>query len=72
MTSHLHEWSTFYKTINGVDCASGMICECGEKLTQDEVEQYVNEYQVCIKNVEDHLLRGIEDAEPPKGVINAV
>lgn len=40
---HVHEWKTNYLTINHVDCASGMSCNCGKTLSQDEVEDLLNE-----------------------------
>lgn len=42
---HCHHWLTAYITINGVDCASGMKCECGEALTQDKIENLINDLE---------------------------
>ncbi len=36
---HRHEYKTRIITIHHVDCASGMECECGRALSQDEVEE---------------------------------
>ena len=38
---HKHRWRTRHVAIEGVDCASGMACECGGVLDQDEVEELV-------------------------------
>lgn len=42
MDKHIHKWRTRYVTIESVDCASGMVCDCGAKLRQDEVEDMIN------------------------------
>jgi len=35
---HQHKWCTHYITFESrYDCASGMKCECGALLTQDEI-----------------------------------
>ena len=39
---HHHRWRTRYITVEGVDCAAGMECECGDQLHQDDVEDLVN------------------------------
>lgn len=40
---HMHEWKTRYIQIHFEDYISGMECECGEILDQDEVERIVNQ-----------------------------
>lgn len=40
--THHHTWTTRYATISGVDCASGMVCDCGVLASQDEVERVFN------------------------------
>ena len=41
--AHNHKWSTSYKTFDHrYDSASGMKCECGAVISQDEVEDLVN------------------------------
>lgn len=42
--SHKHNWRTNFIVIDFVDHVSGMICDCGETLTQDEVEDIVNKH----------------------------
>lgn len=39
---HRHRWQTRYVTIEGVECASGMACECGVYMHQHDVEAAVN------------------------------
>ena len=41
--AHKHKWLTRYITFKyRYECASGMQCECGAELHQDEVEALVN------------------------------
>jgi len=52
---HRHEWQTKYVTIRDVDCASGMYCECGVELWQDDVVGAINvlediAYGPCLVN----------------------
>ena len=40
---HKHYWTTRYVEIEGVDCASGMVCiKCGEEMDQLDVEDILN------------------------------
>ena len=72
MTVHFHKWKTQYKTINYVDCPSGMVCDCGKTLSQDETEDYINEYQRVIKDIEEIFLQGNSDnKEKPIGFLDA-
>jgi hypothetical protein len=41
---HKHEWKTRYVTFEyRYECASGMVCDCGEIIEQDEVEALLND-----------------------------
>jgi len=52
---HTHVWKTRYITLDHrYDCASGMECECGARLDQDDVEVMVNELQEQ-RDIEDLL-----------------
>lgn len=42
MSDHIHRWRTRFVTIDGVDCASGMECQCGSVLDPDTIEDAIN------------------------------
>jgi hypothetical protein len=67
---HIHVWITRYIIIHETDVASGMICECGEILRQDEVEDYVNKYSSLMAEVENLFLYGNGD-DTPIGIIES-
>lgn len=46
MSDHIHKFKTRYITLDyRYECASGMECECGFIIRQDEVEIIVNEWE---------------------------
>ncbi len=66
MNEHTHQWRTRYITRDFVDFASGMQCDCGETLHQDQVEEIVNAQSKtwCVRDASDtwHLVTGITGA----------
>ena len=46
MDKHKHKWHTRFVTVEGVDSASGLVCDCGEKYRQDEVEDVFNNFDI--------------------------
>lgn len=42
---HIHEWQTKYVQIEGYSVGSGMECDCGALLQQDDVEDNINHYE---------------------------
>jgi Lar family restriction alleviation protein len=42
MSEHKHSWKTRYLEVDGKDWSSGMECECGATIHQNDVEEIVN------------------------------
>lgn len=58
--THKHFWNPRFVTIDGVDCISGMSCECGQTIDQYQVEDIINKttWMIIEGNiiVEDHQM----------------
>lgn len=62
MSQHRHNWHTRYIVIDCIDTISGMECECGEILEQDEVESIVWLWQCSVPENSKPLAQLIDEA----------